>query len=89
MTVGSGVEMRRLTGTFGKTIKMRFNAQVYNYTLLAKASVVSHELVTTVTVNTVTVTIATVTTVTITTVTVTAVSVMTVTVITAYRSYSC
>jgi hypothetical protein len=33
----SGAEMRRLTQTFDKTIKMRYDIQVYNYTLLARA----------------------------------------------------
>jgi hypothetical protein len=39
----SGVETRRLTQTCDKTIKMRYDTQVYNYTLLAKAIGVSQE----------------------------------------------
>jgi hypothetical protein len=43
MRVGSGVETRRLTQTLNKTIKMCYDAQVYNYTLLAKAIGMSKE----------------------------------------------
>ncbi len=41
--VGSGVKARRLTRTLDKTIKMCYDAQVYNYTLLAKAIGMSQE----------------------------------------------
>ncbi len=41
--VDSGVELKRLTQIFDKTIKMHYDAQVYNYTLLAKAIGMSQE----------------------------------------------